>query len=77
MKAFLWQALLYLVAFLPFGIYFLLVAVSVFGKAWGKFPFQPDETKRFGRYNLPRRHLLCFQYFDRHKPLRTERRKVK
>ena len=62
---------------LLFGVPFIYAAVSVFGKAWGKFLFQPDETKRFGRYNLPRRHLLCFQYFDSHKPLHTERRKVK
>jgi hypothetical protein len=76
-KAFLWQALLYLVALLPFGVPFMFAAASVFGKAWGRFPYQPDEKKTFGSYHLPRKHLLCFQYFDTHKPLSSQRRKVK
>ena len=67
----------YLVGLLLFGIYSLYAVVAVFGKAWGNFPYQPDEMKRFGRYNLPRRHLLCFKYFDSHKISHPGRRKVK
>lgn len=57
-----------LLVLLPFGLVFVGALVAVFGKALGNFPYRPDETKVFKRHALPRSHLLCFRYFDNHRP---------
>ena len=76
-RHFLWQALLYVVALLPFGFAFLCAAVQVLGRAWGRFPYQPDDSEFSRPYNLTRTQLLCFQYFDSHQPQSLRSRKVK
>ena len=51
---------IHLMVLIPFAILFLGVVIAVFGKAIGRFPYQPDETKAFTRPPVPRRHLICF-----------------
>ena len=58
----------WLVTLGPFVLVGVSVVLAVFGKAYGNFPYQPDETKAFKKYALPRAHLRCFQFFDRRKP---------
>ena len=57
-----------LLTLLPFGLVFVGALIAVLCKAFGKFPFRPDESEVFRNYSLPRAHLRCFQFFDRHKP---------
>ncbi len=65
----LYSALFFwLVALGPFVLVFVAVALAVFGKAYGNFPYQPDETRVFKKYSLPRSHLVCFRHFDKHRP---------
>ena len=62
---------------LPFALACAGVVVAVFGKAFRRFPYQPDETKVFKRYALPRTHLFCFRYFDNHRPAPKTRARLK
>ena len=57
-----------LIALIPFALVFIGVLLAVFGKAFKNFPYQPDESKVFKKYALPRSHLRCFRYFDKHRP---------
>ena len=60
----------WLVTLGPFVLVGLSVVLAVLGKAYGNFPYQPDETEVFSKYSLPRSRLRCFRFFDRHKPQR-------
>jgi hypothetical protein len=67
----------YVLMLLPFAWAGAAAVVAAFGKAWSRFPVQPDETKRFRKYPVPRTYLLCFRYFDTHKLERPLGRKVR
>ena len=58
----------WLVVLGPFVVVGVAVVLAVFGKAYGNFPYQPDESKVFKKYSLPRSHLGCFRHFDEHRP---------
>lgn len=62
------ETLIKLVALVPFLLACAAVVVAVLGKAYRDFPYRPDEGKGFKRHALPRTHLLCFRYFDNHRP---------
>ena len=57
-----------LLALVPFLLVCVAAVLAVFGRAYRNFPHQPGESKVFRRYSLPRSRLLCFQFFERHKP---------
>lgn len=66
-----------LVALVSFSTVGLAVFVAVFAKAYGNFPHRPDETKTFTKHALPRTHLFCFRYFDKHRPALKKRARLK
>jgi hypothetical protein len=52
----------------PFLIAGLGVCVAVFGKAYRKFPFQPDEWKAFHWPILPRMHSKIYVVEKKSRP---------
>ncbi len=74
----LYSALFFwLVALGPFVLVAVCVVLAVFGKAYGNFPYQPEETKAFKKYALPRaRTFVVFSFLivanRNRKPLVTE-----
>jgi hypothetical protein len=52
---------IWLVVAIPFATVVIGILLAVFGKAFGKCPFYPDEAKVFRKSSLPRANMMCFQ----------------
>lgn len=59
------------IAAITFAAVCIGVLIAVFGKAYGKFPYQPDETKVFTRPLLPRWYSKLYVIHPPPRPKRS------